>query len=202
MKLGDFGLARILKVRPQRHTARAARQKRAKHTEVTHYHTYCVSVQDDGDYARTHVGTPYYMSPEQVTEARYNEISDIWSLGCLIYERAALCPPFKATNHLALAMKIQTGKFAPVHERYSQELQRCLKGMMALEQSKRPAIEQVTQARAHAAKQRTMGRWRAMLEGSRTHALSLSCSLPRLIDHALSSHRTAAAGVACAWTPI
>jgi len=52
------------------------------------------------------VGTPYYMSPEQINEQRYNEKSDIWSLGCIIYEMAALRPPFKAQNHFALAHKI------------------------------------------------------------------------------------------------
>lgn len=36
-------------------------------------------------FAETHVGTPYYMSPEQVKDAKYNEKSDIWSAGCMLY---------------------------------------------------------------------------------------------------------------------
>jgi NIMA (never in mitosis gene a)-related kinase len=50
----------------------------------------------DSVYASTQVGTPYYMSPEQINEQKYNEKSDIWSLGCIIYEMASLRPPFKA----------------------------------------------------------------------------------------------------------
>ena len=55
---------------------------------------------DESIFAYTHVGTPYYMSPEQINDQRYNEKSDIWSLGCIIYEIAALRAPFEATTHL------------------------------------------------------------------------------------------------------
>lgn len=40
--------------------------------------------------AETSVGTPYYMSPELINEQRYDERTDVWSLGCLMYEAAAL----------------------------------------------------------------------------------------------------------------
>lgn len=65
---------------------------------------------DESVYAYTHVGTPYYMSPEQISDQRYNEKSDIWSVGCVVYEFAALRAPFEATNQIQLAMKIKSGK--------------------------------------------------------------------------------------------
>jgi serine/threonine protein kinase len=73
-------------------------------------------------YAYTHVGTPYYMSPEQINEAKYNEKSDIWSAGCVLYEIASLKPPFEAQNSLSLAMKIKSGKIDRLSNRYSEEL--------------------------------------------------------------------------------
>jgi serine/threonine protein kinase len=72
--------------------------------------------------AQTNVGTPFYMSPELINGRPYDEKSDIWSIGCLLYELAALRPPFDATNHLALAVKISAGKFHRIPSKYSDEL--------------------------------------------------------------------------------
>jgi NIMA (never in mitosis gene a)-related kinase len=41
------------------------------------------------------VGTPYYVSPEVVRGAGYDWKSDVWSLGCLLYELATLRSPFE-----------------------------------------------------------------------------------------------------------
>ena len=82
-----------------------------------------VSVADDaklGDFglartlakaaqAKTYVGTPYYMAPEQMDGKRYDSKADIWSLGCMIYELAALSPPFDACDAKALARKVCYG---------------------------------------------------------------------------------------------
>jgi serine/threonine protein kinase len=43
---------------------------------------------------QTQIGTPYYMSPEIWGRRPYNYATDVWSLGCLIYELCALRPPF------------------------------------------------------------------------------------------------------------
>jgi NIMA (never in mitosis gene a)-related kinase len=94
----------------------------------------------DSMYAHTHVGTPYYMSPEQINNARYNEKSDIWSLGCLIYELTALHPPFQAKNDLALAMKIRAGQFERIPEQYSPELTRVIAWMLKVDSTKRPGV--------------------------------------------------------------
>jgi len=91
-------------------------------------------------YAYTRVGTPYYMSPEQINAKKYNDKSDIWSLGCVIYEIAALRPPFTADNQLALAMKIKSGKIEPLPEQYSVDLNKTIKTMLNLNQEKRPTI--------------------------------------------------------------
>ena len=96
---------------------------------------------DQSVFAHTHVGTPYYMSPEQINEKEYDEKSDIWSAGCLLYEIAALRPPFEATNHLSLAMKIRAGKFDRLPIRYSEELQKLIEIMLNANPERRPSAE-------------------------------------------------------------
>ena len=62
------------------------------------------------------------MAPEIMHEKEYDERSDIWSLGCLLYELAALKPPFEAANAMALALKINAGKFNRIPSIYSDAL--------------------------------------------------------------------------------
>lgn len=45
---------------------------------------------------KTQTGTPYYASPEVWKDKPYDFKSDIWSLGCVLYEMITLSPPFTA----------------------------------------------------------------------------------------------------------
>lgn len=92
-------------------------------------------------YAKTFVGTPYYMSPEQLNEVKYNEKSDIWSLGCLIYELAALVPPFDASNQQELRLRVNTGMFKKLPSCYSEDLNTTIKLMLQRDSSQRPSTE-------------------------------------------------------------
>lgn len=55
----------------------------------------------------TQTGTPYYASPEVWRDQPYDHKSDIWSLGCLIYEMIALKPPFLGKNMQELNQSVQ-----------------------------------------------------------------------------------------------
>ena len=70
----------------------------------------------------TQTGTPYYASPEVWSEKPYSFKSDLWSLGCVMYELCALNPPFTATNMEKLYKSVTTGRYEPIMGVYSREL--------------------------------------------------------------------------------
>ena len=79
-------------------------------------------LSDHTKFARTFVGTPYYLSPELCEEKPYNEKSDVWALGCVLYELCTFKHPFDATNQAALIMKIIRGRYDPIVSNYSKNL--------------------------------------------------------------------------------
>ncbi|KAG2157024.1 kinase-like domain-containing protein [Suillus clintonianus] len=97
-------------------------------------------------FANTYVGTPYYMSPELMQERAYDSKSDIWSLGCLIYELCALKPPFhEAKTHAELSIFIRNGRIPPLPKGYSQALSSVIKAMLNLNPAMRPSAAQLLQ---------------------------------------------------------
>ncbi|CAN0302075.1 unnamed protein product, partial [Ectocarpus sp. 4 AP-2014] len=70
------------------------------------------------DLARTAIGTPYYMSPEICQEKRYNHKSDMWSLGCVLYEMTCLRHAFEGNNMRLLVMKICSQDPRPISARW------------------------------------------------------------------------------------
>ena len=90
------------------------------------------------DFASTYVGTPFYMSPEICAAERYTLHSDVWSLGCVMYELCARTQPFNAKTHFHLIQKIKEGRIDPLPSIYSQDLQIVIKSCLAVNPLKRP----------------------------------------------------------------
>ncbi|XP_023795010.1 serine/threonine-protein kinase Nek8 isoform X3 [Cyanistes caeruleus] len=93
--------------------------------------------------AYTVVGTPCYISPELCEGKPYNQKSDIWALGCVLYELASLKRAFEAANLPALVLKIMSGTFAPISDRYSPDLRQLILSMLNLDPSKRPQLNEI-----------------------------------------------------------
>lgn len=100
--------------------------------------------------AHSKVGTPLYMSPEVLRGDGYDFKSDIWSLGCLLYELAQLKSPFKSEglNLYLLFQKISQGDYQPLPDHYSEELKTLAYAMISTKSEDRPEVAYVcSQAR-------------------------------------------------------
>lgn len=89
-------------------------------------------------YLFTQTGTPYYASPEVWKDKPYDFKSDIWSLGCLIYELCALVPPFRAKDMESLYAKVLSGKYSRIPRYYSEDLSGIIGTMLQINPSSRP----------------------------------------------------------------
>jgi NIMA (never in mitosis gene a)-related kinase len=76
-----------------------------------------------GRLAYTQTGTPYYASPEVWRDEPYDSKSDIWSFGCIIYEMAALKPPFAGRDMESLYRNIQRCTYDHIPNCYSRDLE-------------------------------------------------------------------------------
>ena len=93
--------------------------------------------------AYTIVGTPYYLSPELCEEKPYNHKSDIWSLGCVLYELCTYKHPFEAKNQGSLIMKIVKGQYSPIPSNYSDGLKELVRLLLLKDYKKRPSIAEI-----------------------------------------------------------
>merc|ERR1719460_2690634 len=92
------------------------------------------------DYAKTMVGTPYYLSPEIIEDRPYNFKSDIWSCGVVLYEMTTLKHPFDADSLVILASKILKDQYPPPDAMYTADLKELIRSMLWKEASLRPTI--------------------------------------------------------------
>ncbi|CAM1313258.1 NEK2 (predicted) [Pycnogonum litorale] len=85
------------------------------------------------------------ISPEQINNSNYSEKSDVWALGCLLYELCSFVPPFSGENKAELALKVRSGHFRRIPLSYSNELQNIISAMLTVEDVLRPAIDLIVQ---------------------------------------------------------
>ena len=93
--------------------------------------------------ANTQIGTPYYASPEVWQDLPYDMKSDIWSLGCVVYEMAALKPPFQAQDLQGLYKKVKAGIYERIPSMYSNELSAIIGMMLKVNPKLRPSVNDI-----------------------------------------------------------
>ena len=93
---------------------------------------------NQASFANTIIGTPFYLSPEMCEDKPYNQKSDIWALGVILYELCTFRHPFNASNHAALILKIMTANPDPILACYSSNLQKIVNWLLEKQIEKRP----------------------------------------------------------------
>jgi len=91
----------------------------------------------------TQTGTPYYASPEVWKDKPYDNKSDVWSLGCVLYEMITLRPPFRAQDMEGLFNKVCKGQYSRIPERFSDDLFQVVQFLLQVNSSNRPSCEQI-----------------------------------------------------------
>ncbi|XP_036834234.1 serine/threonine-protein kinase Nek1 isoform X13 [Oncorhynchus mykiss] len=119
IQLGDFGIARVLN----------------SNSTILFLSTV--------ELARTCIGTPYYLSPEICENKPYNNKSDVWALGCVLYEMCTLKHAFEAGNMKNLVLKIIRGSYPPVSIHYSQDLRSLMGQLFRRNPRERPSVSSI-----------------------------------------------------------
>ena len=91
----------------------------------------------------TQTGTPYYASPEVWKDMPYDNKSDVWSLGCVLYEMITLRPPFRAKDMEGLFNKVCKGQYNKIPDRFSDDLFQVVQFLLQVNSSSRPSCEQI-----------------------------------------------------------
>ena len=93
--------------------------------------------------AKTQTGTPYYCSPEIWNDLPYDYKSDIWSLGCIVYELCQLRPPFRGTNLRELSRNVIRGYYLPISSYYSNDMRNIIAMMLRVDANKRASTDEL-----------------------------------------------------------
>lgn len=91
----------------------------------------------------TQTGTPYYASPEVWKDQPYDSKSDIWSLGCVLYETVTLKPPFRAEDMAGLYKKVIRGVYPKIPNHFSNDLNNTIKSLLIVAPQLRPSSDQI-----------------------------------------------------------
>lgn len=100
-------------------------------------------LENQNDMASTLIGTPYYMSPELFSNKPYNYKSDVWALGCCVYEMATLKHAFNAKDMNSLVYRIVEGRLPQMPSKYDPQLGELIKRMLCKKPEDRPDVKHI-----------------------------------------------------------
>nr|XP_046259377.1 serine/threonine-protein kinase pakE isoform X2 [Scatophagus argus] len=103
------------------------------------------TASNNADLLKSVHGTPYWMAPEVINETGYGRKSDIWSVGCTVFEMATGKPPLAHMNRVAAMFYIgaQRGLMPSLPDGFSDNAKDFVKICLTSDQSLRPSADQL-----------------------------------------------------------
>ncbi|XP_026150284.1 mitogen-activated protein kinase kinase kinase 19 isoform X2 [Mastacembelus armatus] len=103
------------------------------------------TASNSGDLLKSVHGTPYWMAPEVISETGYGRKSDIWSVGCTVFEMATGKPPLAHMDKMAALFYIgaQRGVMPSLPDRFSEDAKDFVKICLTSDQRLRPSADQL-----------------------------------------------------------
>jgi serine/threonine protein kinase len=92
------------------------------------------------------------MSPEICSGDKYNYKTDIWMLGCVLYELTCLKKPFHGDNFQNLIYSILHSDILPIPKIYSEELRKLISQFLKKDPNIRPSLEEILEDESYAKK--------------------------------------------------
>ncbi|XP_069503291.1 3-phosphoinositide-dependent protein kinase 1 [Ambystoma mexicanum] len=113
------------------------------HIQITDFGTAKI-LSSDSKQARANsfVGTAQYVSPELLTEKSACKSSDLWALGCIIYQLVAGLPPFRAGNEYLIFQKIIKLEYG-FPEKFFPKAKDLVEKLLVLDATKRLGCEEM-----------------------------------------------------------
>lgn len=95
------------------------------------------------DFAQSSLGTPFFLSPEICKGEKYSYKTDIWMLGCVLFELCSLQKPFQAENLYELMSSIINKQYVDLPKNYSNDIHEIVKMMLKKDPNDRPFIHEL-----------------------------------------------------------
>ena len=89
------------------------------------------------------VGTPFYLAPELWNDEQCSKATDVWAIGCILYEMCALQVPFLADDIEVLEQRVLKEKMAPLPHTTSKGLAHIVSKCLNKKKEMRPSIEEI-----------------------------------------------------------
>lgn len=134
----DFGSAKLVR-RTKRKRRRTGdnREENVESDEVTDSNDEEDVVDDDEAVPpkpkrKSFVGTPEYVSPEILTARGSSRASDLWAIGCILYQMITGIPPFKSRSEYMIFKKIERLDYS-FHEGFDENAKDLVRRLLVIE---------------------------------------------------------------------